>query len=139
MRKRRERPEIQAQEAAEHKRYRERIATMPKTDEERAVEKEYFKRYHAEHKKARRIKELKKRYGLTYEEYVGMIESQGGRCAICKTTDWGKKEPHVDHDHGTGLVRGILCNRCNAAAGMLLDDPARAMLLADYLTRCARV
>jgi hypothetical protein len=48
---------------------------------------------------------------------------------------WG---PVVDHDHSSGIVRGILCQPCNLAAGMLRDDPGRANNLAQYLGRRKR-
>lgn len=52
---------------------------------------------------------------MTVQEYDIMLEKQNGVCAICNT------QPHyrlyVDHDHETGLVRGLLCARCNSMAG----------------------
>lgn len=61
---------------------------------------------------------LKERYGLTNEEFVAMVASQGNACAICtKPFGGGKKAPHTDHDHLTGLVRGILCAGCNLGLG----------------------
>lgn len=76
-----------------------------------------------------------KTYGITLDEFNAMLVSQGGRCAICRTdTPGGKGQFNVDHCHGTGRVRGILCERCNrrllAAAG---DDPELLRRAADYL------
>lgn len=58
------------------------------------------------------------RYGLTVEERELMEREQNGRCAICLN----ERPLCVDHDHGTGVVRGLLCQTCNAAIGFLEDD-----------------
>jgi hypothetical protein len=76
-----------------------------------------------------RSKHLKARYGLTSEEVAAMIEAQGGLCAICRR----KAAEHVDHDHYTGEVRGILCFTCNVGLGNFGDDPDLMMLASDYL------
>ena len=57
----------------------------------------------------RRELNLIKRYGITIEEYTSILEAQGGGCAICDRTD----TLCVDHCHTSGIVRGILCRRCN--------------------------
>lgn len=60
---------------------------------------------------------LKRRYGIGADEVAAMIEEQGGVCAIC-----GEAEPaHVDHDHATGRVRGVLCFNCNGGLGQFRD------------------
>lgn len=50
-------------------------------------------------------------YGLTPDDYARLLEHQDGRCAICRGSR--TYELHVDHDHTTRLVRGLLCRRCN--------------------------
>jgi hypothetical protein len=62
-------------------------------------------------------------YGLTQEAYDALLVSQGGKCAICRRERWGAKRntPHVDHDHATGKVRGLLCTDCNTSLGKLGD------------------
>lgn len=81
-------------------------------------------------------------YGLTPEQYDTLLAAQDGRCAICGSPDWpgGRKtgSPHVDHGHGTNVVRGLLCGNCNTGLGYFGDDPARLRAAADYLER-ARV
>lgn len=76
-------------------------------------------------------------YGLTPEQYAEMLEEQGGVCAICGTDEWPGKgnRPHVDHDHSTGRVRGILCSHCNHGLGKFRDDPERLRAAAEYLER----
>ena len=77
--------------------------------------------------------ELKWFYGIGLDDYNQMLEAQGGQCA-CKATQGrsNKEALHVDHDHNTGLIRGLLCHRCNRAIG-LVDDPASLRALADYI------
>ena len=76
-------------------------------------------------------------YGITPAQYDAMLEAQGHACASCFSDEWGGKTgvPHVDHDHATGEVRGLLCSGCNHAIGHAKDDPARLRQMADYLER----
>lgn len=79
---------------------------------------------------------LKRTYGITLLEFEILLELQGGGCALCGTTDQrGLGTHHVDHDHETGKVRGILCHDCNTGIGSLGDDPARLRAAAEYLER----
>ena len=60
------------------------------------------------------------------------------KCEACRGPFDGRHEsPVIDHDHKTGAIRGILCNSCNLAAGLLKDDVERIRLLAVYLERAA--
>ena len=77
-------------------------------------------------------KHLRNRFGLSETEYAAMLGLQGGGCAICGRPP-GRLRLGVDHDHATGAVRGLLCHRCNSAAGMLDDDPVRMERLAAYV------
>ena len=78
-----------------------------------------------------RVRTLAK-YGLTLESYDAMLAEQGGACKICggKPSD---RRLMVDHDHETGLVRGLLCNNCNRSAGLVHDRPELLRALADYI------
>jgi len=81
---------------------------------------------------------LKRKYGITVEEYDAMFVAQGGRCAACDSTDSG--DPRfdtfaVDHDHETGKVRGLLCAGCNRALGLVKDNVDTLMSLAAYLLK----
>lgn len=81
---------------------------------------------------------LRSRYGLTVADYDRMFASQGGVCALCGKPPLGgvkSQRLHVDHDHATGRVRGLLCNACNRAIGALGDDLAGVMRAVDYLRR----
>lgn len=63
----------------------------------------------------RRRRGLKHRYNLTVEQYDAMLEKQDGKCAVCGRSG----TLYVDHDHDTGVVRGLLCPRCNTCMNVL--------------------
>jgi hypothetical protein len=79
---------------------------------------------------------LKSTYGLTIETYEQMLASQKHQCAICgfdfTTQD---KNPHVDHDHVTGQVRGILCHPCNLMLGQAKDNITTLKNAISYLEK----
>jgi hypothetical protein len=52
-------------------------------------------------------------YGITGEQYQELYEAQGGKCFICRRATGAVKRLSVDHDHKTGIVRGLLCRSCN--------------------------
>jgi len=81
-----------------------------------------------------RWREFERKYGLTREGYGALEASQGGACAIC-SRPLRDARVHVDHDHSTGVVRGLLCQRCNQAIGLLGDSAAVAANAAAYLGR----
>lgn len=66
---------------------------------------------------------LKKKYGISLEQYDAMMEGQNYQCAICgdELEDYSYKT-HLDHCHETGRIRGILCRGCNTGIGMLRDN-----------------
>lgn len=74
---------------------------------------------------------IKSRYGLTEEEYDAIIERQQGKCKICSKVP---KKPCLDHDHNTGRVRGMLCDDCNKALGLLGDNTELLESAIKYLT-----
>jgi hypothetical protein len=75
---------------------------------------------------------LKRLFNITPEEYDCVLAYQGGMCFICESPP-GKTRLAVDHDHATGLVRGLLCWRCNSAVAKLRDDVDRARRAHYYL------
>lgn len=85
------------------------------TDEKR---KDYWK---SEKGKATRRRHHVQKYGITQEDYDRMLAKQNGVCAICGGV--GKRANlDIDHDHDTGYVRGLLCNKCNMGLGFLQDN-----------------
>lgn len=94
-------------------------------------------RYH-KHKDAevegRYRRRLMAAYGITHDDYLRMYAEQEGRCAICSVPFENlPTRPHVDHDHETGRVRGLLCFNCNGGLGQFKDDPTLLVKAADYL------
>ena len=71
---------------------------------------------------------LKRNYGMTEDDFEVLWNAQGGVCAICRQPERVIRRGNVsrlsvDHDHASNLVRGLLCASCNAALGLLRDDP----------------
>jgi len=78
---------------------------------------------------------LRRNYGIDLAEFERIFDLQSRCCAICKSsTSNGRSDKfHVDHDHETGKVRGVLCRGCNLAIGHLKENSTSARDLADYL------
>jgi Recombination endonuclease VII len=80
---------------------------------------------------------LKQLYGLTLAQFEAMLVTQMHRCAICHRSFASSLDAHVDHDHSTGFVRGLLCTSCNNGLGRFRDDAAVLRRAADYLNAAA--
>lgn len=77
----------------------------------------------------------KSNYGINIEIYNELFNKQNGCCAICKKHQIEfKKHLHVDHDHITGKVRGLLCHNCNLAIGRLQDSPVIIASALEYVS-----
>lgn len=75
-----------------------------------------------------------KKYGLSEAQYASMARASGNRCRICADDFTGTgKNLCVDHDHGSGLVRGLLCHHCNAGLGGFGEDVETLRAAARYL------
>jgi hypothetical protein len=110
----------------------------------------YCKKCDKEYQKSRRelsptqakYYHLGRRYKITKENYHGLLEAQGGSCAICKGENrqsdkrTGKNRSlHVDHNHKTGSIRGLLCHKCNLALGFLNEDVKKIKSMIKYLEK----
>ncbi len=73
--------------------------------------------------------EIKKKYGLEWDEYLELLERFNHSCALCGATE----DLCIDHDHLTGKIRGILCRPHNMAIGALGDDYDSVQRAAEYL------
>lgn len=83
---------------------------------------------------AQRKYRLKHVYGLSLEDYDNMYERQAARCQGCNNPiDKYGKSTHVDHNHKTGIVRGLLCHSCNSSLGYSKEDEHRLRGLIHYL------
>lgn len=78
---------------------------------------------------------IQRNYGITLDEYEAMHAKQGGVCAICGGVNDDGRNLHVDHDHATGAVRGLLCIRCNRGIGMFLDNVMHLETAIAYLKK----
>lgn len=113
----------------------EKIAGQQKLRREADPEayKVYWRDYHQKNKEKRREQNWMRKYNITRAQYDDMLAQQGGRCASCPRTEPGGRGAyfHVDHDHQTGKVRGLLCFGCNTA----LRDTAIMRGLLEYLVK----
>lgn len=91
------------------------------------------RRQDPEVKRRNRDGHLRRKFGITLEDYEELLARQGGVCAVCSREPTPGISLHVDHDHETGRIRGLLCFRCNNALGDLEDDPALLRAAARYL------
>jgi hypothetical protein len=79
---------------------------------------------------------IKRKYGLSLEQYNQMFEDQNGKCVICDYKFGQKKgDCYVDHCHETSVVRGLLCQNCNTGLGNFKDKPERINKAAEYLLK----
>lgn len=116
------------------------IDKKPRTDEIRAKDRERYKRRVAtpegrakllaanarynltEHGKLTAwTRYLQKTYSIDSTTYLQVLDAQDGRCAICKIKP-NSRRLHVDHHHKSGIIRGLLCGKCNQAIGLLNED-----------------
>lgn len=80
---------------------------------------------------------LRQAHGISLEQYEAMAAEQDGRCAICRREP-SRANPaefrlHVDHDHATGTVRGLLCRPCNVGLGHFGDDIEVLLAAVEYV------
>jgi hypothetical protein len=149
--------------AKEKQRQRNRARYM--TEEDRAKTYASLKNWahtnperYAEIRQMAQVRFRLRRFGLTPEQFEEMLRAQDFKCAVCRADKVGNKRSgkgakprldtpwpttaqdgdftwHIDHDHLTGKVRGLLCHHCNAALGHVKDDPAILAALIKYLAR----
>jgi hypothetical protein len=134
-------PELRAANRARARAYnktpegRAKAAALRATPKWRKRERETWRKYSVT-EKAKRLRfsgHLRRKFGITPEEYDAMLAAQRGLCKICGDVPHGKRRGHVDHSHVTGKVRGILCCACNRLLGAAKDDPERLRRAIHYL------
>lgn len=94
----------------------------------------------ATYKASARRTQLKRKYGLTDEDYEATLHYQDYVCAICRKPETEKdgktgetRRLQVDHDHDTGEARGLICGNCNRGLGGLQDSPDLLLRAYEYL------
>jgi hypothetical protein len=131
----RKRPEVQAREAAYRAANREKLRAGGRDHYAKNREKliAYAKEYDDSHRQQIRFARIRRRYGMNEEQFVAMMERQGNACAICRSKSWGSHGPCIDHDHGSGIVRGLLCDDCNVLLGRAKDSASILRASIHYL------
>lgn len=80
---------------------------------------------------------LRNKWKLTIDDFESMMNKQDRKCAICgKREDEMKRGFHIDHNHATGKIRGLLCLNCNTGLGMFKDNPKLISKAKEYLEAC---
>ena len=115
---RRRRSVVRAKEVRRKLRYPEKIREYKKRD---------FARHAADRIRTSQNARYLREYGLTIEQVTQWKST--GCCFVCGS----RERLRVDHDHESRKVRGLLCHRCNTAAGLLSDSHESAMRLSEYL------
>ena len=87
---------------------------------------------------SKRKYQMGKRYGITWEEVLQKHEQQNGCCAICRIpipllTE--KCKAYIDHNHNTGIIRGILCHSCNKLIGFSKENVNILSTAIEYLKK----
>lgn len=82
-----------------------------------------------------RNKNLIYNFGITLADYENLLKQQLGVCAICSHTSSDGRQLCVDHNHTTGVIRGLLCSACNTAIGLMKDDINRLQVAIKYLKK----
>lgn len=68
-----------------------------------------------------KLSKIKSRYGVGINVIHDLLDTQKGCCAICHV-DFGSTLYHIDHNHDTLVIRGLLCSNCNTGIGLLKED-----------------
>lgn len=114
-----------------------RVCTRARLSHRRKTDTNFI----AREKRAYRKYTLKALYGMTVEEYQTLSAAQDNVCAICRQPETARrpdgkpKRLAVDHDHGSGQIRGLLCAACNTTLGLLRENLIRFQQAVDYLRR----
>jgi hypothetical protein len=117
---------------------------MKNQDREKAKRKAYYesnrdvwiarsRKNYETNKKEIKFQRLFRAYGITKEAYMEKVKEQKHACAICKKSNG--KALAVDHCHETGIVRGLLCDPCNTALGLLKESPESMQSALAYLAK----
>jgi hypothetical protein len=90
------------------------------TKKSKIKNRDTYEAYKIKTRTASRKSYLKKRWGISLDEFNKMVKFQNGKCAICKINP---EILHIDHNHESGKVRSLLCNQCNRGIGYLKESP----------------
>jgi len=83
----------------------------------------YQKKYNSEHPDYGKDSSLKRKYGISIDQYKILLDTQNGQCAICGVqNNIADRMFCVDHDHKTGNIRALLCGKCNLMLGLIDEN-----------------
>lgn len=101
-----------------------RVNRQENVEREQRRKRDWYQEHKDEVADRMRESHLIRRYGITTAEYETLLEAQNGVCAICARPESSSRYGYlaVDHDHETGVVRGLLCGGCNKALGGFGDS-----------------
>ena len=92
------------------------------------------KLYRETHPEKRWEIHLRRMYGISPDLYYAFLKRQNNCCAICFSDTPGRRRKFaVDHNHKTGMIRGLLCTTCNNGLGYFKDSPKIMQRAVDYL------
>jgi len=117
----------------------ERVQAWRDANPERYAENQRRYKSTIDYPAVMRAAHLKRKYGISVEQYEARLREQGGGCAVCARPPKLGTSLHVDHDHETGCVRGLLCFSCNAALGHFQDDLDRIDAALHYVATKRRL
>lgn len=125
----------------QHSKYiRKRYNSDPKFAEKQRMATKKWKEGNPDRsKESGYFSDIKRKYNLERKEYEEMLALQKGLCKICGKTECRRRNGkisrlHVDHDHETGKIRGLLCAKCNTSIGKL-NSVELLQAAIDYLIR----
>ena len=96
------------------------------------------KKYHRNHG-SDGIRRRERKRGLAVGGYWVLFRSQGGKCAICHSKPKEKSKLFIDHDHASGLVRGLLCPACNKGLGFFRDNSLSLFRACQYIGKNSKL
>lgn len=108
--------------------------------ENKQYQKDYFLRNKERYKASQKNSHLRKHFGLSLQEYKLRLQQQAGVCAICGLKEWRTVKGtvcslSVDHNHKTGKIRELLCDRCNLIIGRSKESPELLNKIIQYLIK----
>lgn len=125
------RPDVIARAKIRNAKYRQRRQEYKKTPKGIISEKKY--RSKPETRTLKEWERIKRRYGISQKDYNELVKKQNGVCVICSTES--KEKLHIDHNHNTGKVRGLLCGNCNRGIGLFHDKIYLLLNAVSYLEK----
>jgi hypothetical protein len=113
--------------------------------DDKSFNRDYQRWYRKQYPDRSKHQDLKKSYGISFEDYQNLSDEQGGVCAICGNTEQAVRNNSnvprnlaVDHSHTSGKVRGLLCTHCNQGIGNFRENPEFMAKAISYLLRRKR-